>query len=139
MALTVIFALAGSLLLSLTLMPVLAAMGLSQPAQEKEVWLLRWVKRVYQPVLDAFIRHPLAAVSWRCTGGRKRAGRAQSGWRVHAPVERRRPLDRGGPHSVGLARRGRGGFDPDRKPARRPYPRSAWSIARPAARKSPTT
>ncbi len=35
MALTVIFALAGSLLLSLTLMPVLAAMGLSEPAAGK--------------------------------------------------------------------------------------------------------
>jgi cobalt-zinc-cadmium resistance protein CzcA len=62
MALTVIFALAGSLLLSLTLMPVLAAMGLSDRAQEKEVWLIRWLKRLYQPVLDAFIRHPVGAV-----------------------------------------------------------------------------
>src|SRR5208283_1939082 len=59
MALTVIFALAGSLLLSLTLMPVLAAMGLSDRAQEKEVWLIRWLKRLYQPVLDASIRHPV--------------------------------------------------------------------------------
>ena len=62
MALTVIFALAGSLLLSLTLMPVLAAMGLSARPQEKEIWLLRWIKHLYQPVLDAFVRHPAAAV-----------------------------------------------------------------------------
>ena len=62
MALTVIFALAGSLLLSLTLMPVLAAMGLSSRPHEKEIWLLRWIKHLYQPVLDAFVRHPLAAV-----------------------------------------------------------------------------
>ncbi len=62
MALTVIFALAGSLLLSLTLMPVLAALGLSDRAQEKEVWLIRWLKHLYQPVLDAFIRHPIGAV-----------------------------------------------------------------------------
>jgi cobalt-zinc-cadmium resistance protein CzcA len=62
MALTVIFALAGSLLLSLTLMPVLAAMGLSDRPREKEVWLLRWIKHLYQPLLDAFIRHPVAAV-----------------------------------------------------------------------------
>jgi cobalt-zinc-cadmium resistance protein CzcA len=61
MALTVIFALAGSLLLSLTLMPVLAAMGLSARPQEKEIWLLRWIKQIYQPALDAFIRHPVAA------------------------------------------------------------------------------
>ena len=57
MALTVIFALAGSLLLSLTLMPVLAAMGLSSRPREKEVWLLRWAKRIYQPVLD-FVHPP---------------------------------------------------------------------------------
>ncbi len=62
MALTVIFALAGSLLLSLTLMPVLAAMCLSNRPREKEVWLLHWAKRVYQPVLDRFVRHPFAAV-----------------------------------------------------------------------------
>jgi heavy metal efflux system protein len=62
MALTVIFALAGSLLLSLTLMPVLAAMGLSDRPREKEVWLLRGIKRLYRPLLDVFIRHPLAAV-----------------------------------------------------------------------------
>jgi cobalt-zinc-cadmium resistance protein CzcA len=62
MALTVIFALAGSLLLSLTLMPVLAAMGLSSRPQEKEIWLLRWIKHLYQPVLDAFVRHPVPAV-----------------------------------------------------------------------------
>jgi cobalt-zinc-cadmium resistance protein CzcA len=62
MALTVIFALAGSLLLSLSLMPVLAAMCLSSRTHEKEVWLLRVVKRIYQPVLDAFVRHPVGAV-----------------------------------------------------------------------------
>jgi heavy metal efflux system protein len=62
MALTVIFALAGSLLLSLTLMPVLAAMCLSSRTHEKEVWVLRWVKRLYQPVLDSFVRHPVGAV-----------------------------------------------------------------------------
>jgi cobalt-zinc-cadmium resistance protein CzcA len=63
MALTVIFALAGSLLLSLTLMPVLAVIGLSSRPREKEVWMLRWAKRVYEPVLDFFIRRPVLAVA----------------------------------------------------------------------------
>ncbi len=62
MALTVIFALGGSLLLSLTLMPVLAAMGLSDRVHEKEIWLVRWLKRLYTPVLDKFVRHPFLAV-----------------------------------------------------------------------------
>ena len=47
MALTVIFALAGSLVLSLTLMPVLASLGLRRQAEEKEVWLIRALKRLY--------------------------------------------------------------------------------------------
>jgi cobalt-zinc-cadmium resistance protein CzcA len=64
MALTVIFALAGSLLLSLTLMPVLAAICLTDRPQEKELWLVRWIKRVYQPFLDAFIRHPVWAATF---------------------------------------------------------------------------
>jgi cobalt-zinc-cadmium resistance protein CzcA len=62
MALTVIFALAGSLVLSLTFMPVLASLCLRDRAEEKEVWLIRWLKHFYQPVLDAFMRHPVGAV-----------------------------------------------------------------------------
>ncbi|MHB1556423.1 MAG: efflux RND transporter permease subunit [Isosphaeraceae bacterium] len=62
MALTVIFALLGSLVLSLTLMPVLASMGLSDRPREKEVWLIRLVKRFYRPALGAFVAHPTWAV-----------------------------------------------------------------------------
>jgi cobalt-zinc-cadmium resistance protein CzcA len=52
MALTVIFALAGSLVLSLTVMPVLASLGLGSKPTEKELWLVRMLKRGYAPVLD---------------------------------------------------------------------------------------
>jgi cobalt-zinc-cadmium resistance protein CzcA len=62
MALTVIFALAGSLVLSMTFMPVMASFGLSDQAEEKELWLIRWIKRLYAPVLDLFIRHPVAVL-----------------------------------------------------------------------------
>jgi heavy metal efflux system protein len=61
MALTVIFALAGAMLLSLTLMPVLVSMGLSSKTKEKEVWLVRMLKHVYTPMLDAFVRKPVIA------------------------------------------------------------------------------
>ncbi|WP_422928392.1 efflux RND transporter permease subunit [Singulisphaera sp. PoT] len=61
MALTVIFALAGSMVLSLTLMPVLASLGLSDKTEEKEVFLVRMLKSVYEPVLDAVIRRPVIA------------------------------------------------------------------------------
>ena len=51
MALTITFAMAGSLLLSLTLVPVLAALIL-KPKEEKDTWLVRAAKRVYLPLLD---------------------------------------------------------------------------------------
>ena len=51
MALTITFAMAGSLLLSLTLVPVLAALIL-KPKAEKDTWLVRGAKKVYLPLLD---------------------------------------------------------------------------------------
>ncbi len=62
MALTVVFALAGSMILSLTLMPVLALMGLPKRPRETEVLLVRMVKRVYEPLLTLFVRNPITAV-----------------------------------------------------------------------------
>jgi cobalt-zinc-cadmium resistance protein CzcA len=58
MALTVLFALAGSLVLSLTLMPVLAYTALPRTLDEKDVWLIRLVKWLYRPLVAAAIRHP---------------------------------------------------------------------------------
>ncbi len=116
MALTVIFALAGSLLLSLTLMPVLAAIGLSLRSSEKEITLLR-----DQADLRAGSRlvRPASILGDRAgsrLGRRQRSRCLEPGWRVHAPAQRGRPLDRGRAHSVGLARGGRRRLDPDRKP-----------------------
>ena len=51
MALTITFAMAGSLLLSLTLAPVLCALIL-KPKEEKDTWLVRGAKRLYLPLLD---------------------------------------------------------------------------------------
>src|SRR5213079_2298134 len=51
MALTVIFALLGSLVLSLTLMPVLAGLLLPRRVEEKEPWLVRLARAAYTPVL----------------------------------------------------------------------------------------
>lgn len=56
MALTLIFALAGSLILSLTLMPVLASLFLKGRTSHRESWLLRAAKRVYEPVVRFAIR-----------------------------------------------------------------------------------
>ena len=57
MALTVVFALAGSLVLALTLMPVLASFFLKK-VSEKEPWLFRVAKRAYQPLLPKALRRP---------------------------------------------------------------------------------
>ncbi|MFQ5666195.1 MAG: efflux RND transporter permease subunit [Candidatus Binatia bacterium] len=59
MALTVVFALAGSLVLSFTLMPVLATFFLRKGVKGRETWIIRQVKRAYAPLLTRTIRHPL--------------------------------------------------------------------------------
>ncbi len=62
MALTVVFALAGSLVCALTLMPVLASMFLHK-VSETEPPLFRLAKRVYNPVLAATIQHKGATMA----------------------------------------------------------------------------
>jgi cobalt-zinc-cadmium resistance protein CzcA len=63
MAWTVVFAVAGSLLLSLTLVPVLCSFAFRGEIQEKETWLLRHAHRVYRPLLDRSMAHPRATAA----------------------------------------------------------------------------
>lgn len=49
MALTVVFALLGSLLLSLTYVPAMMTLVLSGKVSEKESFLIRWAKKIYMP------------------------------------------------------------------------------------------
>jgi cobalt-zinc-cadmium resistance protein CzcA len=56
MALTVIFALIGSMVLSLTLMPVLASLLLPRRMTERDNVLVRALKRIYRPALHAALR-----------------------------------------------------------------------------------
>jgi len=56
MALTVIFALAGALLLAITLMPVLCSYFLSGKIQEKDSILVTFFKALYRPVLAFALR-----------------------------------------------------------------------------------
>jgi cobalt-zinc-cadmium resistance protein CzcA len=51
MAFNIAFAMAGSLILSLTLIPVLASLIL-KPRPEHDTWLVARIKRVYRPLLD---------------------------------------------------------------------------------------
>ena len=58
MALTVLFALAGSLIISLTLMPVLAATVLARE-KEHEPLLMRLFHQAYQPLARLAVYHPV--------------------------------------------------------------------------------
>jgi cobalt-zinc-cadmium resistance protein CzcA len=62
MALTVIFALGGSLLLALTLVPVLASLLLRQTKGHEETWVVRQLRGLYQPLLDRALANRLAVV-----------------------------------------------------------------------------
>jgi cobalt-zinc-cadmium resistance protein CzcA len=62
MALTVVFALLGSMLLSLTLMPVLASFVLKPHHGAKEPLVVRAVAWAYVPLLRVALRHRLAVV-----------------------------------------------------------------------------
>ncbi len=58
-ALTIVFALAGSLLLSLTVIPVVASL-LIRHASHEEPWLVRQLQRLYTPVLRLALRREKA-------------------------------------------------------------------------------
>jgi len=58
MALTVIFALIGSLVLSFTLMPVLASYFLKKNTRDKETFIIRKAKQYYLPLVQKTIKKP---------------------------------------------------------------------------------
>ncbi|MDD2719722.1 MAG: CusA/CzcA family heavy metal efflux RND transporter [Gallionella sp.] len=51
MALTITFAMVGSLVLTMTLVPVMSALIL-KPKEEKDTFIVRWAKKLYLPLLD---------------------------------------------------------------------------------------
>jgi cobalt-zinc-cadmium resistance protein CzcA len=64
MALTVIFALTGSMILSLTLMPVLASFFLPKRTQPREPLLMRLAHAIHRPLLGFAMRHKLAVIGF---------------------------------------------------------------------------
>jgi cobalt-zinc-cadmium resistance protein CzcA len=71
MAMTIIFALLGSLVLSLTLMPALCATFLPRQMLEKENWLVARLKRFYLPILGQALLRPklVLAIAGVCLVG----------------------------------------------------------------------
>jgi len=73
MALTVVFALVGSLIVAMTLVPVLASMFLKN-ASEKDTLAMRAAHFVYDPLVGRALRHPhligmVAVVAFLCSLG----------------------------------------------------------------------
>jgi heavy metal efflux system protein len=62
MALTVMLALGGALLLALTLMPVLCTLLLRGRIAERENFLIRWAKALYRPALQLALRFRWATI-----------------------------------------------------------------------------
>ncbi|HET7341240.1 MAG TPA: CusA/CzcA family heavy metal efflux RND transporter, partial [Methylomirabilota bacterium] len=62
MALTISLAVIGSLLLTLTLIPVLSSFLFRRPPSERESPLLRWLRRPYGPALRWCLRRPIVPV-----------------------------------------------------------------------------
>lgn len=57
MALTVVFALLGALILSLTYVPAMLTYILRGKVSEKESFLIRWAKKAYLPALDVVLKY----------------------------------------------------------------------------------
>ena len=63
MALTVVFALIGSLVLSLTYVPAMMTLVLSGKVSEKESFLIRWAKKLYLPAFGFINRYRAQALA----------------------------------------------------------------------------
>jgi cobalt-zinc-cadmium resistance protein CzcA len=110
MAFTITFAMAGSLMLSLTLVPVLAALIL-KPKEEKDTFLVRWIKAGYLPMLDWALENKKKVIgaSLTCCLGprhlplpRQGVHADAAGRRDHVP-RRRHPVDLAGRVDTRLA------------------------------------
>ena len=64
MALTVVFALLGSMVLSLTLMPALASLGLARKTTGKETFIDRLAHWLFQPLLQLGMRFPKSTLTF---------------------------------------------------------------------------
>jgi cobalt-zinc-cadmium resistance protein CzcA len=57
MALTVVFVLVGSLIMSFTVIPALIATFLTHPIKERDPLIVRWAQGVYRPTIAWAVRH----------------------------------------------------------------------------------
>jgi cobalt-zinc-cadmium resistance protein CzcA len=62
MALTVVFVLTGSLILSFTLIPALIGIFLKRKSRKKEPVFVDWIRKIYKPILDQVIKYSRAVL-----------------------------------------------------------------------------
>lgn len=62
LAFTISFALLGSLILSLTVVPMLCTFFLKQKPHEHDPWHIKWLKPIYLVALKPCVRHPWRTV-----------------------------------------------------------------------------
>ncbi|AKU93905.1 Cobalt-zinc-cadmium resistance protein CzcA [Labilithrix luteola] len=65
MARTYAFAIGGAIVLAITLIPVLASKLLPAVVEEKESVVMRYLHRIYDPLFDIAIAHPVASIILR--------------------------------------------------------------------------
>ncbi|MCO8124768.1 CusA/CzcA family heavy metal efflux RND transporter [Stieleria sp. TO1_6] len=63
MAFTFMTALSSALILSVTVMPVMASLFLARKVKAQETFLVRWIKQAYRPMLEFSMKNPLAMFS----------------------------------------------------------------------------
>ncbi|QIL73197.1 CusA/CzcA family heavy metal efflux RND transporter [Diaphorobacter sp. HDW4B] len=63
MALTVVLALAGAMILSMTFIPSAIALFIGKRVAEKENRLMTWARKAYEPLLSSVMRMPLVVIS----------------------------------------------------------------------------
>lgn len=63
MALTVIIALAAAFVLSLTFVPAMIAIVITGQVRERDVFLVRWMKAAYLPLLSKAVRRPVFVIA----------------------------------------------------------------------------
>ena len=78
MAATVIFALVGAFVISLTIVPALVALGITGRVKEEDVFFVRWLKAIYEPA----VRWARAAAMGR--GDRRHVDVGGIGLAIHA-------------------------------------------------------
>ncbi len=63
MAFVFMTALSSALIMSVTVMPVMASLFLARKIQERETFLVRWIKQTYTPMLNFSMKHPVGMFS----------------------------------------------------------------------------